>query len=267
VLAAHAGAGGREWLRLLSVCAGLAGVDTEADVVSLTGVLREAFGDARLRVVNDGEIALEGALDGEPGVLVISGTGSIVWACGRGGRRVRVGGWDYVLSDEGSGYHIGTLVLRAVAAAHDRRTPPTALAEEVYRALGVSCFDEMLEVVYEERLTPQTIASLAPLADAAASSPRSAAAKLLNETAAELADLTEAAARLAGLSDGTRFPVVPSGGVLLAGGYFSQRFRALVSERLPDAFTSEARHTPAEGAVRLALRALSPTAAGAARLT
>ena len=85
--------------------------------------------------------------------------------------------------------------------------------------------------------------------------------KLLNETAAELADLTEAAARLASLPEGPRFPVAPSGGVLLAGGYFARSFRALVSERLPDSFMAEARRTPAEGAVRLALRALLPSVA------
>lgn len=252
-------------LNLLSACAGLAGADTEGDIEQLLEVVRDVVHAPRVRVVNDGEIALEGALDGEPGVLVISGTGSIVWARSEEGRRVRVGGWDYLLSDEGSGYHIGLRMLRAIAAAHDRRTPQTVLAEEVYRAFSIDGFDEMLNVIYEEKLTPQAIASLAPIADRAAEAGDEIASKLLEETARELADLAEAGARLAGLLETARFPLVPMGGTLLAGGYFSKRFRARVAERLPNALLTEARLSPAEGALILATRALTKAASGAQR--
>ncbi len=244
-------------LRLLSICAGLAGVDIEADVQSLTSILRSLTSADYLQVVNDGEIALAGALDDTPGVLVISGTGSIVWACAADGRRVRVGGWDYVFSDEGSGFDIGTRVLRAVAAAHDHRTPPTLLSDGVYQSLGVKDFEELFYLIYLTEITPQVIASLAPLADSAAEENDAIAKNLLEDAALELTDLTAAAAQQAGLNNVPQFPVVPVGGVLLANGYFSQRFRKLVSEQFHNSIITEAQHSPAEGAVRLALRALS----------
>lgn len=259
-LARQTGLSYGEELNLSAVCAGLAGADTEGDIAQLLEVVREVVDASVVRVVNDGEIALEGALDGEPGVLVISGTGSIVWARSEEGRRVRVGGWDYLLSDEGSGYHIGLRMLRAIAAAHDRRTPPTVLSEEVYRAFSIDGFDEMLNVIYEEKLTPQAIASLAPIADRAAEAGDAIAAELLEETARELAELAEAAARRAALVEVDSFPLVPMGGTLLAGGYFSKRFRERVSERLPNAVLTEARLSPAEGALILAMRALKRSA-------
>jgi N-acetylglucosamine kinase-like BadF-type ATPase len=253
-LARQVGLDSYQDLRLMSACVGLAGVDTDDDVVKLQQVLSGVVTADYLQVVNDGEIALEGALDGEPGLLVISGTGSIVWACAQDGKRVRVGGWDYVMSDEGSGYHIGTMILHAVTAAYDRRTGPTVLTDQVYKALGVRNFSDMLTAVYEEKLTPQVIASLAPLADQAAEMNDAIAINMLKNTASELADLASAGIRLAGLNDATSFPVVPMGGALLADGFFARQFCSVMSGRFPNARLVKARRSPAEGAVRLALK-------------
>ncbi|MGH9945404.1 MAG: BadF/BadG/BcrA/BcrD ATPase family protein, partial [Pyrinomonadaceae bacterium] len=221
--------------RVAAACAGLAGVDTHDDAETLRQMLAEIVSTEHLRVVNDGEIALYGALEDAPGVLVISGTGSIVWAASADGRRVRVGGWDYVLSDEGSGYQIGLRALRAVAAAHDGRTPPTSLTASVLRSFAAESFDQLLGVIYHEEMTPQRIASLAPLADAAAASGDVVASRVFEEAAGELVHLAASAVCLAELSQ-TRFPVVPMGGVLLAGGQFAGRFRALLGAAVPGAY-------------------------------
>ena len=69
--------------------------------------------------------------------------------------RLRVGGWDYILGDEGSGYSIGMRVLRAVASAHDRRTPPTRLSGAVFDAFGARRFEDLLGVIYNGEVTPQ----------------------------------------------------------------------------------------------------------------
>ncbi len=245
--------------RVVAACAGLAGVDTTDDAAQLRRALSEFIPTKQLRVVNDGEIAIHGALEDEPGVLVISGTGSIVWATAADGRRVRVGGWDYVLSDEGSGYSIGLRMLRAVAAAHDGRTPPTALTDAVLCAFRVSGFDQLLDVTYDGLLTPQRIASLAPLADTHAAAGDVVAARLIDEAAKDLVQLSADAAHLAGLMDND-VPVVLAGGVLLANGRFAERFRALLNEALPRARFVRPHHSPAEGAVLLALRDLARAA-------
>lgn len=252
--------------RVASLCAGLAGVDTDADAALLGQLLSEIVPAERLLVLNDGEVALHGALGDAAGVLVISGTGSIVWAAGRDGRRTRVGGWDYILGDEGSGYQTGLRVLRAVAAAHDGRFPRTRLTCDVLGAFGARDFDELLGRVYHEEMTPQRIASLAPLADAAAAAGDEVAAHVVEESAAELAQLALSAVRLAGL-DESDFPVVPQGGVLRAGGHFAERFRALVRAAEPNARFAEPLYSPAEGAVLLALRELTREGGPATRTT
>ncbi len=245
---------------IVAVCAGLAGVDTAQDAATLKDVLTDIVPEARLQIVNDGEIALEGALEGEPGVLVISGTGSIVWAQDAQGRRIRSGGWDYILSDEGSGYQIGSRALRAVAAAHDCRTGETSLTPDVQAAFHATDFDDLLERIYHEEMTPARIASLAPIVDRAASNGDHIAAQVLDQAAGELVELTCNAARRAHLGK-TSFPIVLMGGVLLAKGSFAECFRRRLTSEAPNAFFISPRHTPAEGALLLALKLLQTATA------
>jgi N-acetylglucosamine kinase-like BadF-type ATPase len=73
------------------------------------------------------------------GVVVAIGTGSSVVArSARSGKAARVGGHEYVLSDEGSGFDIGLRGLRAAARAHDGRGSGTTLVEEAVEAFGRS---------------------------------------------------------------------------------------------------------------------------------
>lgn len=255
MLAKQIGFASEKQLPLAAVCAGLAGVDTDEDTRVLAEMFAEISETPNLQIVNDVEIALAGALENRAGVLVISGTGSIALAATPDGRRVRVGGWDYMLGDEGSGYSIGSRVLRAVAAAHDRRIAATKLTDTVFCALKVKTFDELLSLIYEKEMTPQRIAALAPVADYAAAQGDEASMRLIEESATELVEITEAAARLAGLQDAP-FPLVAMGGVLLAEGFFARCFQRKVSERITHAQFVQPRRTPVEGAVLLALRTL-----------
>ncbi len=61
----------------------------------------------RVFVDTDAAIAVAGATACKPGVVVISGTGSIAYGVNRFGERRRAGGWGYLLGDEGSGFDIG----------------------------------------------------------------------------------------------------------------------------------------------------------------
>jgi glucosamine kinase len=252
----EAGIGPVERPQFAAVCAGLAGVDTPEDEKLLSGLFRQIVDTDSLQVLNDGEIALAGALEDEAGVLVVSGTGSIAWAQNTSGQRLRVGGWDYILGDEGSGFNIGSRILRAVAAAHDGRTGPTVLTDAVFDYFSVQNFPGLLPVIYNEDMTPQRIASLAPLADQAAICGDPAAVKLLTEAAFDLATLALSAAHLAGIDSGL-FPVVGVGGVLRAGGFFATKFKEALLTDAPGAQFMAAKHPPVEGAVRLAIRSLA----------
>ncbi|WP_415491332.1 N-acetylglucosamine kinase [Acetobacter sp.] len=68
----------------------------------------------RLWLENDVETAHRAAFGGGTGVFVLAGTGSVTLARGVGGQMARVGGWGWLLGDEGGGYWIGREALGAV---------------------------------------------------------------------------------------------------------------------------------------------------------
>jgi len=71
----------------------------------------------RVEVISDVEAALLGALDGQPGLLVLAGTGSIVLGRNGEGRVARAGGLGPLIGDEGSAFWLGREWLRITPQA------------------------------------------------------------------------------------------------------------------------------------------------------
>src|SRR6201991_13474 len=96
-----------------------------------------ALGDAllaslrveRVAGTSDAVIAHAGALNGEPGVVLIAGTGVVALAIGADGALRTADGWGPWLGDEGGGAWIGAAGLRAALRAHDGRGPSTTLLD------------------------------------------------------------------------------------------------------------------------------------------
>ena len=55
-------------------------------------------------LMHDAPVAHAGALAGMPGVVVIAGTGSVVYARDENGRSQTLGGWGFLFGDEGSAF-------------------------------------------------------------------------------------------------------------------------------------------------------------------
>jgi len=109
--------------RIASLVVASRGVWTPAERRAARRRLRGAA--ARVEVISDAEAALLGALDAQPGVLVLAGTGSIVLGRDAGGRLARAGGLGPLLGDEGSAFWLGREWLRVTA--------PTARARALAR--------------------------------------------------------------------------------------------------------------------------------------
>jgi N-acetylmuramic acid 6-phosphate etherase len=98
----------------------------EAVVVGLSGYdgafhgVRPNFGQARVRFVHDAPIALAGAVDRRPAVVVIAGTGSVAYAEDAAGNNVRIGGYGYVFGDEGSSFALARGALAQAMVQADR---------------------------------------------------------------------------------------------------------------------------------------------------
>jgi len=80
----------------------------------------------RVHVISDAQAALLGALGQQPGVVVLSGTGSIVVGWDARGHWARAGGLGPLIGDEGSGFWLGREWLRTTD--RDGRLLPTLRA-------------------------------------------------------------------------------------------------------------------------------------------
>ena len=98
-------------------------------------------GYTQLVVDTDVFTALLGAHQGQPGALVIAGTGTVAQALHVDGRRATAGGWGFPSGDEGGGAVLGLRAVNLAQQAIDRRRAPSALSRAVLQAVGPSADD------------------------------------------------------------------------------------------------------------------------------
>ena len=72
-----------------------------------------------LSVGHDAPTALFGATAGNPGIVVVAGTGSVVYGINEKGETARAGGLGYLFSDEGSGFWLAAQMIRLAVKEHD----------------------------------------------------------------------------------------------------------------------------------------------------
>lgn len=143
-----------------AVAAGIAGTVTARDWVRET--IASVLPEATIRAASDFEIALVGARGERRGVLILAGTGSVAYGVNEAGDSVQVGGWGYLLGDEGSGYMLGLKALQAVVRAADGREPPTQLTKAILKTLDLREPSELIAWIYAPGRTRE-VAQLAPL--------------------------------------------------------------------------------------------------------
>jgi len=124
-------------LPVAGLWAGIAGAGTDPTRGLVEIALQAAGLSLQTAVGADAEATFHDAFPSGPGILLISGTGSIALGKGVDGSTLRVGGWGTHLGDEGSGYRIGMSALRALARGEDGRGVSTDLRDPVLKALGV----------------------------------------------------------------------------------------------------------------------------------
>lgn len=235
------------------VCVGAAGYTLPDRRALLEHLLQQMLPGARVLVLADYAIALEGATGGNPGVLVIAGTGSI--ACGRDreGKLMRAGGWGYLLGDEGSGFWVGREAIRAVLAAKEGWGEQTRLTDMLSETLGTSDAGEWLSALYRTQNPQSLLAELAPLVTEAAEQGDASAQNILFHAAEHLADLVLHLVEHLHLPED--FPVCTVGGVWKSPSVL-QRFHRQLVERLPywRGGVQPPMYSPVEGALLIAQR-------------
>lgn len=105
---------------------GLAGANVGTNASQLEAVLPFS----KSIVETDAMIALEGAVGGGDGAIAILGTGT-AYLGRRGGEARPIGGWGFLIGDQGSGAQIGRELLERTLLAYDGVGPASPLTDEM----------------------------------------------------------------------------------------------------------------------------------------
>lgn len=241
------------------LCVGVAGAGAEPEREALWQALvaRDLASDVLIHT--DAMIGLDDAFGDGPGLIVISGTGSVSYGRGPTGAFAQCGGWGPACGDEGSGGWIGRRALSVVTAAYDGREPETALTGAVLTAAGVN---EVRELISWATDAPASrLASLAPVVMAVAQAGDLRANSLVTLAVEELVLHARTLARRLFVDERAAVPVALGGGLLSRGTLLRKRLVTRLKTAVPGAILHEADILPVRGAVRAALRLLGSPAA------
>ncbi|MGH9903687.1 MAG: BadF/BadG/BcrA/BcrD ATPase family protein, partial [Pyrinomonadaceae bacterium] len=188
---------------------------------------------------------------GQPGVVLIAGTGSICRGVNARGQQACAGGWGPIVGDEGSGSWIARRGLQAVAKATDGRGPKTPLVEAACEYFNVAAPDDLSTSIYAPNMTNDRIAGFARHVIETARKRDAVSREIVSEAGRELA--AAVAAVVGGLRmERESFPVGYVGGVFAAGDLILGPLGEGVTRAAPKARLTKPLFAPAVAAARMA---------------
>ena len=153
---------------------GISGVDSPSAVDAITPALSELLAippGPDLSVCNDTYLLaapLRTHRDVKYAIVAIGGTGAIAAGFkedGHGNLKEfgRVGGWGWLLGDEGGGFHVGRSTIRTIVAQADRDSlnpdspgPPSTLTPAILRAFGAKTPHDLLTLAHLPEPSPSS---------------------------------------------------------------------------------------------------------------
>lgn len=216
-------------------------------------IIDELVDSEAFAFVGDQVTAHLAAHAGQPGVVVIAGGGSVAYGEDGRGRTLSLGGWGYLMGDEGSGYDIARRALSAATRGLDGRGPRTILSQTIPRFLGYPDLRALHRGIYSFAVTRDRLASLSTPVGRAARRGDAVAREILAAAGSALAEAAAAVARQLNLTT-PRISMV--GGVTQCGQWLWRPFTAALQAQVPGARVLRPRFQPVVGAVLAGYRAL-----------
>jgi N-acetylglucosamine kinase-like BadF-type ATPase len=232
------------------ICAGLGGAGRAGVVRRVTTFFENGFPNARVRVTTDLEVALEAAFGAAEGIILLAGTGSAAFGRDANGRKARAGGRGPWFSDEGSAVDIGRRAFQAVVLAEEGRGPATALGR-ILKWHQCQDWDLLLEWIAKN--PDEVFSKTFPLVAKVADDGDGVAREILSATATSLAGLAECVSNELGWRN-REVPVAKVGGVFGRSTLFDAAIDAEVTRLVPRVRFVPVEISPAEAAVRVAVR-------------
>jgi N-acetylglucosamine kinase-like BadF-type ATPase len=214
--------------RFAGVCAGVAGYTAKSRRVEFSRILADCIPADSHRVDPDFAIAYWGASNGEPGIIVIAGTGAGVFGRTADGKTARADGRGYILGDRGSGFRMGLQALKRIVQFEEEQIPHLSLSRQILDSIGAADLDDVVEWLYRD-FTPSRVAALMEVLAAAGEEGDPEARHILRSGARALANgSVRLVARKLGIDEGP-LRLYLAGGIWDGSPYYRTAFeRAII---------------------------------------
>jgi N-acetylglucosamine kinase-like BadF-type ATPase len=245
-----------EDVQIKKMVMGLAGMDTSSEHNKAHKIFNEVlvqFKIENVTLVNDIVIALESGTDKPDAVALIAGTGSNCYARSAEGTESKVGGMDFLLTDQGSGYAIGRAVLRAAVKSYDGRIERSVLEQLVAEYFHLPSIGELKDAVYNPLLTKPEIAALSKLCDTAFAQGDAVAKSIYDHTVYELKNMVVTAMKNTDITD-RDVDLVFVGGVGNVA-YVTENLTMQLQQVAPNITIIRPQNDPVQGALKMVVRA------------
>ena len=162
------------------------------------------------RVVSDIELAYRANFADGEGILLYAGTGSVAYAINENSEAHKIGGWGYLLGDEGAGYWIGKEAIRLSIFEIENKVKilEDSLSDRILKEIQADDWSGIKAFVYSKDRAD--IAALSKIVDQAAELGDSEAISILKKAASHLGDLVN---RTDGVLSQKSLPVKFTGGI------------------------------------------------------
>lgn len=143
----------------INLFAGISGGTTGNNQERIHHYLSDYYKDYNIHIGSDAINAMQLGLGEEDGIIVIAGTGSIVYSR-RQEEYKKIGGWGYLFDRGGSGYHLGRDAIYAALCEFDGMGDKTILTGLLEKKLGMPVSEALADIYKKGK---RYIASFAPL--------------------------------------------------------------------------------------------------------
>lgn len=207
----------------------------------------------QVTIVTDAEIALYGTTLGKPGLVIISGTGSICYGKDEKGNDAIAGGWGPIAGDEGGGISIAKQALQAIAKALDGRGRPTKLSYVGAEYFRASTPEDLIVAIYSPQMDNRKLAGFAKEVVETAQRGDEIAVEILSVAGFELGLAAYAVIKKLNLAK-KKVPIGTVGSIFKAGELLTMPLLETVHSYAPKAYLQKPKLNPAKAAAVMALK-------------
>lgn len=231
----------------LGIAIGGAGLRSQEQKSEVETLFKRESGIKNIIIESDAYIALYDAYKENDGIVLISGTGSVLYARYKG-QIERVGGWGKLFGDPGSGYYIGILALHFIAMEYDifkgsYKSEFSRTFEEVFEING----ENLTQKVYNKDFFPS---ETVPLVLKLARSNNRTANSIIDKSVDEL--LLHLEIFLEKKSENEKFRLSFSGSILTKKNILSEKIKVIIEREFNKRIIlNEKKINPLSGAIKL----------------